>query len=325
MKQFISLFLIFGISFFGFAQEITVTTPKEKPKTATKKVVKTKPTTKPKVKPKAQIASKTKAKTKARSKITTIEGATKDGKPITLRSNGTWEYTKTKPVAKETTKPVVKEVKKPVVKEVQKPVAKEIKKPAVKETQKPVAKEVKKPVVKETPKPVAKVTPTPKPVAKSTPTPASCDLALRDSPMIRGLKLGMSRNDADRIIPDERVRVLDSPTIIAYPKYGDTGFENVYSITAQFYDDALSELIIEYDPDAKKWKNAREFAQNLSANLNLPFKFWKFGKNAASSEMQCRDFRITLDSASNEVTLQSVNARQKTAQETGNRKEIFKP
>ena len=344
MKQITSLFLILGISLFGMAQEITVTAPKQKPKTAAKKVVKKKPQVKPKAKvvAKTKTKPKAKAKTQAKAKVTTIEAATKDGKPITLKSDGTWQYAKTKPVAKDVKKPVdkekpvakeakksaeknepiPKEVKKPVekekpvAKEVKKPVEKEVKKPIVKE--KPVAKDVKKPVVKE--KPVAKeVT---KPIVKSTPA-ASCDLTLNQSPMIRGLKLGMSRSAAERIIPNDRVRVLDSPTIIAYPKYGASGFENVSSITANFSDNALSSLTIGYN---ESWNNTREFAREISDNFALPYRFWKFrGKNAASSEMQCRDFSISLDSNENQLTLRNVSSWQKSAQENNNRKEVFKP
>jgi hypothetical protein len=345
MKHIISLFLIFGISFFGLAQEITVTPPKEKPKTATKTAVKKKPKVKPQTKIAAKAKTKPKAKAKAKAKITTVEAATKDGKPVTLKSNGTWEYSKTKPVTKETEKPVVKEVKKPVVKETQKPIVKEVKKPVVKEvkkpvvketqkavvkeTQKPVVKEVKKPVVKETQKAVVKETQKPvvkevkKPVVKSM--PATCDLALKDSPTIRNLRLGMSRNDADRIIPSNRTNFPGS-TIIAYPKSMDAGFENVESVMAEFFDGSLSGLTIGYKPGYKSWNNAKEFAQSLSDNLNLPSKYWKFDrKNADWSKMECRDFSITLDSYSNEMTLERVSSQQKTASQNNNRKEVFTP
>ena len=334
MKHFISLFLIFGISFIGLAQEITVQTQKPTP-TPAAQTVKPKPKVKSKAKSQAKVASKAKPKTKAKittkpkAKIATIEAATKDGKPVILKSNGTWEYTKDKPVAKEVQKP--KETQKPVVKETPKPVVKEIKKPVVKETPKPVVKETQKAVVKPTPKPkpVAKTTPTPKPVVKSTPvpSPAKCGLTMDNAPAIRGLRLGMSRSEANLLIPGDRVKVLNSPTIIAYPQYSRVrGFENVYQITAHFFDDTLSDFTIEYDSDAKKWKNAKEFAQNLSANLNLPYKYWKFNpKNAAASEMQCSDFSITLDSSSNEITLEDLGVKEKTPQYNSLRKEVFKP
>lgn len=277
------------------AQEITIQTERPKPKTAAKQA---KPKPKPKAKPKARVVSRKKpvrkptVQPKPQPTIATIEAATKDGKPVTLRSDGTWQYAKQQPV-----------------KETQKPVAKASPTP----TPKPVAKASPTP----TPKPVAKASPTPKPDVKPTPpsTPANCELALKDSPVIRGLRLGMSRAEANRIIPQERVLVLDSPTIIAYPQFTNAaGFENVYQIIARFADEALSGFTIEYDADAKKWKSGKEFAKDLSDNFNLPYKYWKFNaRNAAASEMQCRDFTINLDSSTNELTLKSISDYKKTA------------
>ena len=131
MRHFIALFLIFGFSVINFGQQ-TQTRQTNKKRAVTK--------TKPKPKIKAQI--------------TTIEAATKDGKAVTLKSNGTWEYTKV-------------------------------------ETEKKNS-----PTPNPSPKPTPTATPMPQPTPVPTPNIASkptkpieskqCELALADSPTIRG-------------------------------------------------------------------------------------------------------------------------------------------
>jgi hypothetical protein len=266
MRHFICIALICGLSTFIFGQKVTPKPQDSKAKTS----VKTK---------------KSKPKTNKTADVKTIEAATKDGKAVILKSNGTWEYTK----------PVV-EIK---------PTAAAT--PTATPNPSPVIAAVKT-------MPTPKTNATPAPVAKTTTVSVSnkCDLGLNDSPVIRGLKLGMSRDEADKIIPLDRVRILNSSAISAYPQFGKTqGFENVYQITAQFGGEALERLEIVYDPTYVKWKSAKEFAENLSSNFNIPSRFWKYdSKNAALSELRCREFTVSIDSESNEIRLERVSAAQ---------------
>lgn len=319
MKNIIAFALLFVLSVTDFGQKITIQTGKEKPKVASKvsKVQKEKPKT---VKTTAKIPVKTPSKTPLKAQkikpkakktaqetpkqeITTIKAKTEDGKDILLKADGTWAYKTPEPMPKPT------------------PTATPA--PIAKAT--PAKETIPKLIVKETPSPVVKPSPAAK--TKPAPTPSKCDLALTNAPLIRGLRLGMSRTQADEIIPTDRVTVIGSSDIVSYPQFSNArGFENVYQISARFYEDKLTALEIVYDADEVKWKNAREFAESLSASLNLSPVFWKYNaKNASSAEMQCKEFAIKIDSTANEISIQKITDAEKTAQDTPNQKKIFKP
>lgn len=336
MRKIIAFALLFVLSVADFGQEITIQTQKVKPETTPKsqkvkpktaaKTQKVKPKIKPKIavktqKTKPKVASKTqkakpkitaktekiKPKKETAPKITTIEAKTSDGKDIMLKADGTWAYKKPEPTPKTT--PAAKPSPTPTPA----PVAKTT--PATKPS--PVAKSSPTPVVK--PSPVAKI--------KPSPTPSQCDLTLKDAPVIRGLRLGMTRDEADVVIPADRVTIINSSDIVSYPQFSNArGFESVYQISAQFSEDRLSAFDIIYDADDVKLKNAKEFAAALSKDLKLSPGFWKYNaRNLAVAEMPCKEFLIKIDSSENEISLQKISAAQKTAQEDVNPKKVFKP
>jgi hypothetical protein len=352
MRNIVALALLFVLSIADFGQEITIQTEKVKPKAASKTqkvkpkiasktqkvkpkttptpkaetTVKTTVTPKPKTSPKTTVATKpktsaktaaaAKAKTKPKvktktketavkaktePKITTLDAITVDGKDVMLKEDGTWAYKKPEPTPKSS--PVAKPTAMPA--------------PVAKTTPTPAAKQTLTPAVK--PSPVAKT--------KPAPTPSQCDLTLKDAPLIRGLRLGMSRDEADGIIPLDRVNIINSSDIISYPQFSNaSNFKDVYQISARFSEDRLSALDIVYESESQKWKNAKEFAEALSESFKLSPRFWKYNtRNAASAEMQCKEFSIKIDSAENEISLQKINASINTAQEQEAQKKIFKP
>jgi hypothetical protein len=339
MRKIIALALLFVLSFANFGQTITLQTQKKKPTTTVKtqkvkpkaaaKTQKVKPktaATTQKAKPKAnKTTAQTKPKTEQKVEITTIPAKTTDGKDIILKEDGTWAYKKPEPTPKPS--PVAKTSPTPK----SSPVAKVT--PIATPTPTPVQIVIAKP----TPTPVIKPNPTvnPSPVAKSTPAPKTkafieskiCELTLQDSPQIRGLKLGMPRTEADGIIPGDRVRIINSSDIISYPQFSKArGFETVYQISAEFLENRLSLLEIVYDTEDVKWKSAKEFAAALSTNFNIPSRFWKYNaRNQSVAEMQCREFSIKIDSSTNELSLQKMDAPQKTAQGEKSEKSTFKP
>lgn len=292
------------LSTLNFGQEVQTKPQQVKPKVAvkTKKIAKTKP--KIKVKPKAAV----------------IEASTKDGKAVTLKSNGTWEYVKTETPSKTSQTPVAKPSPTPA------------EKPSPTPTATPAPSANPNPVTKPSPVIVAEKNPVPQPTpnekTKAFLLSKECDLTLKDAPVIRGLKLGMSRDEADKIIPPDRVRYLDSSAITAYPQYSKSaGFENVYQVSAQFFEEKLNTLEIVYDPNTIKWKDAKEFAENLAQNFNIPYRFWKFNARETSvSEMRCRDFSIQIDSAQNELRLEKRTEIQSSVQiKKEDTKKVFKP
>lgn len=295
MRHFIAFSLMLVLSVTNFGQD-------EKPKPQQ---------VKPKIASKTKKVSKIKPKTKPKSKVTLIEAATKDGKAVTLKSNGTWEYVKTEAAVKPSPSPSATPTPAPTVK--------------------PSPAANPNPVTKPTPLIVAEKSPVPKPAPNPKTTAyllsKECDLSLKDSPVIRGLKLGMPREEADRVIPTDRVRYIDSSAITAYPQFSRTaGFENVYQISAHFSEEKLGVLEIVYDPNAVKWSSAKEYAENLSQNFTLPFRFWKFNtKTPTIAEMRCSEFSIAIDSEQNELRLEKQNAIQKTVQPKEETKKVFKP
>lgn len=280
------------------AQILPKTTVATKPKTSAKTTAATKAKIKPKVKTKP---GKTAVKTKTEPKITTLDAKTVDGKDVMLKEDGTWAYKKPEPTPKPS------------------PVAK----PSPTATPAPVAKTTPTPAT--TPKPVVK--PTTAAITKPAPTPSQCDLTLKDAPLIRGLRLGMNRDEADGIIPADRINIINSSDIISYPQFSKaSNFKDVYQISARFSENRLSVLEIVYESEYQKWKNAKEFAEALSESLKLSPRFWRYNaKNAAFAEMQCKEFSIKIDSAENEISLQKMTAPPKTAQEQENQKRVFKP
>ena len=164
--------------------------------------------------------------------------------------------------------------------------------------------------------------------AKTKPAPKTgfqpCDL--KDAPAIRSLRLGMSRRDVDRIIPTEgRVNYINSSTITAYPD-ASSGFENIGQVTAQFNEDRLNVLEIDYDRRAVQWKSVEEFAVNLSDNLKLPRHAWDFRfKKWNRAEMKCKGFSLKINSEMNELTLENSDSPGGTEQEASGNKKAFKP
>lgn len=300
MRHFIALLLMLVLSNVNFGQEVQTKPQQVKPKIAvkTKKLAKTKP------------------KIKVKPKVTVIEAATKDGKAVTLKSNGTWEYVKAETLPKASPTPVVKPSPTPATKPSPTPTPSANPNPVTKPS--PVIVAEKNPVP----------TPTPNEKTKAFLMSKECDLTMKDAPVIRGLKLGMAREEADRIIPLDRVRYLDSSAITAYPQFSKSaGFENVYQVSAEFFEEKLSTLEIVYDPNAVKWKDAKEFAENLAQNFNVPYRFWKFNvKEPSVSEMRCRDFSIAIDAAQNELRLEKRTENQSSVQiKKEENKKVFKP
>lgn len=326
------------------AQTVTPQTKtKAKPelKTAIKKSAAT-PKVNPKTKPKPQLktaqakvkkaASKTKSETPPKPGQTdSIAGKPKDkpkdapkDKPKAQSASAVKSgSTKTEPKAKPQPKPAVAQPE-PTAMRTPHLVNPTVKPSPVKPKDKPVSKPSPKPTIE------AVESTTIKPKDKPKPRPAfeECNLTLKDAPVIRNLRLGMTRDDADKIIPnDRRINYVNSPTITSYPFLTSAaGFENVDKITARFSDDKLNALEIAYSTDGVKWENAQEFARNLSGNLKLPLNSWRFsGRKQDVGEIRCREFSLEIDSTLNEITLQSLTLPESPEQENETNKKVFKP
>lgn len=129
--------------------------------------------------------------------------------------------------------------------------------------------------------------PNPKPAPVATPTPApvvekkeeKCTLTLSESPTVRGLKLGMSRDAASKAISD--YYWMDFTSIKSYPKtleyashYADDiykklpSWEGVRSVSLEFYKGNLYQFKIEYL--GKREGSMDDVTKDISQKFSLP-------------------------------------------------------
>ena len=154
----------------------------------------------------------------------------------------------------------------------------------------------------------------------------TCDLTLKDSPEIRGLKLGMTKKEVEKVFPS-----IDIKPVMNIFKESDLskleGFENLKTLDIFFntsfsdkVEPKITNLLFVYKNDIE-WNSINEFAQNLSDNLNLPFEFWKFSYDKA--DMNCKDFRVEI--RENFILLKSLIIENKIKEYNEKKKKEFKP
>lgn len=156
----------------------------------------------------------------------------------------------------------------------------------------------------------------------------TCDLDLNQSPKIRGVKLGMTKDEAIAALPnDRRVQIPNNDIYRVYPKLSRAkGYENIEAIELEFFQDSVYKIEISYNRSAAKWRNARQFAANLSANLNVPFKFWQFERrNPKLAKMQCKEFLFSLNADINQIELKNTLAEKDIKKVEDEKRKVFKP
>ena len=135
---------------------------------------------------------------------------------------------------------------------------------------------------------------------------------LRTPPTIRGLSLGMTRSESNRILNSEK----KTAEVLPQPQYF-----GVDSITREFEDDKLIELGVAYKQDVK-W-TSREFARNLSRNLHLPFNAWSSFPSKMGI-MFCNGFAVRYYATINYVRLTREHT-QPSKNENMIKQKAFKP
>lgn len=152
-----------------------------------------------------------------------------------------------------------------------------------------------------------------------------CGLSLADSPTIQGIKLGMLKEDLDKMLSGDPTQSKTISTFSRSQLSKARGFENFQYLQASFFEDKLYLASIKYSSNAAEWKNAKEFARKLSDNLKLPFEYWRFDReNYFQSMMDCNDFTISINSNHNEITLQDKIAAAKIKIEKDAKKKVVK-
>ena len=159
-----------------------------------------------------------------------------------------------------------------------------------------------------------------------------CDLDIKDSPTVRGLKLGMTR--------EETLKIIKPSTGVALNKYINffqraelaklQGFIDVDKL-AIFFDEPTvdSKLLVVshlqfYYSDKLIWNNTGEFFDNIVSNLSLPKASFVTPENSfIGSVLKCKGFLVTVQR--NDLALQSTSHFDDTYRRIIEKKKNFKP
>ncbi len=100
-----------------------------------------------------------------------------------------------------------------------------------------------------------------------------CDLTLKDSPTIRGLKLGMSFEQVKNLYPS--ASLFTDWASLDKNKIANSAFsKNLESIHIDFSKlNEVNEISFSYD-DSVKWDSSAEFTDAISPSLNLSKGYW---------------------------------------------------
>lgn len=162
------------------------------------------------------------------------------------------------------------------------------------------------------------------------PSFAQCNLTLKDSPVIRGLKLGITKTEVEKVIPlSSGVKLSSFLNYLTTTQLSKIkGFESLDSLDITFMREnfeskiyRVSTLSFRYKNSLVEWDSVIEFADNISTNLTLPFDAWSFADNQAV--MKCKDFKITI--VENYINLQSTTLENDSKKLKEQKKKDFKP
>jgi hypothetical protein len=131
---------------------------------------------------------------------------------------------------------------------------------------------------------------------KRQPTPP-CTLTLEDSPVIRGLQLGMSFEEFNNIFPDVKPEPPNADTAVGkvgyYVRNRGVEFHDVYISTSAFVDNKLSYLAIiysDFEPTSPE-----DFVRQAVEKLSLPSTGW--GRRSPGSRfLKCAEFTVYIQS-----------------------------
>lgn len=155
----------------------------------------------------------------------------------------------------------------------------------------------------------------------------TCNLTLNESPEIRGLKLGKTKEKIQKLFPSKELKFVERFSESSLLEID--GFKDVSSLSMLFLPewpditvDKLHAFSLQYKKEIVEWDSVYEFAQNLSQNLNLPLNAWEYILDRA--EMHCEDFEIKIDK-SNNISVRSTVLEKKVKERKEEKKKAFKP
>lgn len=163
-----------------------------------------------------------------------------------------------------------------------------------------------------------------------------CDLLLKDAPVLRGLRLGMTEEELINFfeVSDKKDLVYsykrDSAVIDNYIEVSSIVFkkrkdyEDVYKLQLFFFDKKIYRIWFSYSTNSVSFDNAQQFAKRISETFDLPFTAWEY-RDKINGELPCKEFQIGIRSSSNELILVDKMAEQMIEDREEQKRNIFKP
>lgn len=163
-----------------------------------------------------------------------------------------------------------------------------------------------------TPKPLA--TP-PRPVNSTrpvlntgSPSAAVCDLNLQQAPQLRGLRLGMSEDDASALIGKKfTANTMDIDSGASAILENRAGFHGITFVSLDSFDSKVYSIHVTYDV---RWNGIQEYVENFSPKLQLPRGAWLIA-DRTSAKISCSEFDVRLDYMTSSLTMTDTVTKQR--------------
>ncbi|MDQ6786357.1 MAG: hypothetical protein M3033_06005 [Acidobacteriota bacterium] len=155
----------------------------------------------------------------------------------------------------------------------------------------------------------------------------TCSLGLTDSPAFFNLKLGMTPAQVKSVFGKTlKLKVKREGTFFQnfITKPPPIFLPNVRALYLRFFDGKLYQIEVFYEAKNEK-QTLEEFVNVLSANLNLPQRFWE--NENGKFKLNCNGFSLVADNVLNprtELTDEAARLRFEESQKPKNKKKIDK-
>lgn len=154
-----------------------------------------------------------------------------------------------------------------------------------------------------------------------------CSMASKETPTVRGIKLGMTRAEIQQssgfdLKSGDRVHIFPAIEI-----FKSAAFEGIESMEMSFIDNRLTELEVVYDGPV--WDDVTEFARSLSKAWNLDPSHWFFNEAKTTGMLRCSAFTANIERFGSRLHLIDTPAIQeaeaKAKSDNDAKKKVFKP
>jgi hypothetical protein len=161
-----------------------------------------------------------------------------------------------------------------------------------------------------------------------TPPAESCRLKLADAPVLRGLRLDMAKTDVQKAYPLMTITsdpVKSSGIALSHQISNPEYQENLDRVTVVFRNDKIFSILLTYN-DSISWDSAEEFAQKISASLNLPKPVARRREGGTYYSVNCGAFAIrTRITGEKQPVLLLTRDPDELWETTQQKKDAFKP